>query len=45
MTSFMYKIRDFSNPRLLIMQFISNKMKVLHFGGGMKVTIKLPATM
>ena len=29
MTSFMYKIRDFSNPRLFIMQFISNKMKVL----------------
>ena len=25
----MYKIRDFSTPRLFILQFISNKTKVL----------------
>ena len=29
MTSFIYKIRDFSTPRLFILQFISNKTKVL----------------
>ena len=28
MTSFMYKIRDFSTPRLFILQFIFNKTKV-----------------
>ena len=28
MTSFIYKIRDFSTPGLFILQFISNKTKV-----------------
>ena len=29
MTSFMYKIRDLSSPRLFILQFSSNKTKVI----------------